>query len=254
MIVGHPTHGVVQEEVPYGVAVGPIEIEGRTQGDTVPVREVRPEVTKGVALGTKVVVDHIQDHGHALPVTRINQTPESVRPSIGVLYGVGIDPVVAPVPIARKLGHRHQLHGGDAQGLEVGQTRDDRIKGAGLGKGPHVELIDDQVAKGDTPPIIIGPGETRVIHDHTGPTHPTGLKEGSGVRTFHGPIELIHVPGTRSHIRSMRPPEPKVEGVHVDEPFLRLLHVNPDLLGEWRPDREGAALVRLVGRSLMHHP
>ena len=51
--------------------------------------------------------------------------------AVGFLHGEGIDPVVAPVALARELRDGHQAEGGDAEFGEAVETGDDAGEGAG---------------------------------------------------------------------------------------------------------------------------
>ena len=69
--------------------------------------------------GTKVVVDHVQDHGQAALVCLPYEGLEAIRSAVGALHGIDVGRVVAPGIIPGELGHRHDLDGIDAQALQM---------------------------------------------------------------------------------------------------------------------------------------
>ena len=82
----------------------------------------------------------------------VHQAFEAFGTAVTLLDGKREDPVVAPVAAAGELGHRHDLHGGDAQLFEAGQMGNDGSEGASRREGAHVEFIDDKIFEGQTEP------------------------------------------------------------------------------------------------------
>jgi hypothetical protein len=97
-------------------------------------------------------------------MTGVHQPFETIWPSVGILHGEGINPVIAPVSIAGELSHRHELYGGDAQFLQFIQMRSDGVKGSLTRESTHVEFIDDIVFQRETGPVLVFPGESGVHH------------------------------------------------------------------------------------------
>jgi hypothetical protein len=128
--VADPARRVLDRVPADGVAVGAVDVDRLAPRGVVPVGQVRPEVGEVVALGPVVVVDDVEDDPDAGRVRRVHQAAQARRPAVAVLRGVGQDPVVAPVALARELPDRHQLDRGDPEVGQLGQPRDDRVEGA----------------------------------------------------------------------------------------------------------------------------
>jgi hypothetical protein len=56
-----------------------------------------------------VVVDNVQHHSQAPSVARIHQALEISRLPVSMMRRVKIDAIVAPTPLAGKLGNGHQF-------------------------------------------------------------------------------------------------------------------------------------------------
>ncbi|EQD24624.1 MAG: hypothetical protein D084_Lepto4C00398G0001, partial [Leptospirillum sp. Group IV 'UBA BS'] len=95
-----------------------------------------------------MVADHVEEDGETAEVGFPDKTEEAFWPSVGVLDGIGIDPVVAPVPSPGKLGHRHELKGRDADPDEVVEMGKNAVEVGGGGEGSDVELVEDEVPEG----------------------------------------------------------------------------------------------------------
>src|SRR5207245_7777785 len=93
-----PVEGVPDEEPPAPFTPRPVEVHPFSPRRAVPVREVGPELGQVVALWTEVVVDDVQHYGQPAAVTGRHETGQPSRPSVRILDGERIHPVVAPVP------------------------------------------------------------------------------------------------------------------------------------------------------------
>ena len=62
-----------------------------------------------------MVVDDVEKHGQAATVRRIDKPLQSSRAAVAILHGIGMNAVVAPIPLAGELGDRHQLDRRDAK-------------------------------------------------------------------------------------------------------------------------------------------
>ena len=124
MIFRAPKEGVVDEEAPHLIAVRAVEVEGRPPGGVVALGEIRAVSRQVVAFRAQVVVNHVQDHGQAPLMAGVDQPFETFGPPVTVLHRERINPVVAPVAPSRKLGHRHQLQGCEAQRLSAHPGRE----------------------------------------------------------------------------------------------------------------------------------
>ena len=193
-----PKEGVVDKKAPHLIAVRAVEIEGRPPGGAVAPGEIRAVVGQVVPLRPQVVVDHVQDHGQAPLMAGVDQSFQAFGSAIGVLHREGINPVVAPVAPARKLGHRHQLQGGDPQIFQIIQMGDNGVEGPFRGKSPHVQFINHVIGKGEAGPMAVVPGEIRLNHLGRA-VHPLGLKPGGRVREILLPVKPVKIAATRLH-------------------------------------------------------
>ena len=124
-------HQRVAAEVPADlVAPRPVVVDRLAPRRAVPVREVRAEPVQDVALGPEVVVDDVEDHGHPAFVAPLDEPPQPGRAAVGVMDGVREDAVVAPVPRAGELGHRHQLDRVHADRGEMVEVADQPVERA----------------------------------------------------------------------------------------------------------------------------
>ncbi len=71
----------------------------------------RPQV---VAVGAKVIVDHIQDDAESGGMGALDEEPHVIRPSIEAGGRKQIHAIVAPAEAARKISDGHKLDYGDA--------------------------------------------------------------------------------------------------------------------------------------------
>src|SRR5690606_41138465 len=92
------------------------------------------------------------------------------------------NPVVPPVPAARELGDRHRFDSRYAESSDLRESFDRRIKGAFIGEGADVHLIDDEILTAALRPSIDLPFVRIRIDDDRWAMHPLGLATRSGVR------------------------------------------------------------------------
>ena len=245
MEVGDPMEGVFQKEAPHLLAVGTVKVEGFPPGGAAAVGEVGPEIPQVVAFRAQVVVDHVQQHGQTPAMAGVHQPFQPLGSAIALLHRKGINAVVAPVTAARKLGHRHDFHRGEAQLLEVVQMGDNRVKGAGGGEGAHVQLIDDKIFQGQAEPALVFPGKVGVRH-LGGPVHVFRLMPGGRVGTFCLPVETVEITAARPdavHPPVMIAPGPRGQR-HVTVAGSQQMHLN--LCRPGRPDQKMALFIAQV--------
>ena len=192
-----PVESVFDEEVSYFVGKGVIEIDRGTPGSFVFVREIRPEIRQIIPLRPQVIVDHVEDNGHALGVAGIDQPLEIIRAAVGVVHGKWVHSVVSPVSTAGKLGDRHEFQGIDAEILEGRQARHYCSKCACRRKGADVQLIDDHLRQGQSAPICVLPDKGLLIDHLRGAMHPLRLEVRGRVRAFHGVVQAKAVQQAR---------------------------------------------------------
>ena len=70
----------------------------------------------------KVVVNNIEDHCDAVSVSALDELLERQRASVGELNRKDMGGVVAPRPLSRELGYRHDLDRVDAELFQMSQT------------------------------------------------------------------------------------------------------------------------------------
>ena len=97
-----PVERVVDEEPPYLVAVGSVEVDGVAPRRVVAVGEVGPEGAEVVTLGAEVVVDDVEDQRETVGVAGVDQALEALRPAVGGVGGEQLDAVVTPIAFARE--------------------------------------------------------------------------------------------------------------------------------------------------------
>src|SRR5439155_25209750 len=108
----------------------------------VAVGEVGPVLGQMVARRPEMVVDDVHDDCEAARVAGVHQPLEAVRTAVGMMRSEEQHAVVAPSPLARELGYRHELDGGDTEVDEVVELGDDRLERALLCERADVELVD----------------------------------------------------------------------------------------------------------------
>ena len=128
MAVAQPPKRILDKVVPDAVASRAVEVYGCAPGSVVAIGKIRSKAAGVVALRPKVVVDDVQDNCDSAPVASVDQPPQPVDSPVRVLRGVGIDPVVTPVPLTRELGHRHQLQSRDVKLLQPSEMLRDPVK------------------------------------------------------------------------------------------------------------------------------
>ena len=206
VVLAQPEEGVLDEEVADAVAVGLVVIEGVAPGGSILAGEVRAEIPQIVALRTQVVVDDVENRGHALAMDGIDQRLEAGRAAVGILDRIGIDAVIAPVAVSWELCYRHQLDRRDAELTQRDQSRKDGLERAFRREGPHVKLVDDHIFQREPLPARIGPRESRVVDHLAGAVNSLRLKLRGRVRPLGARFQQIPVPAPRRHLVHDGPP------------------------------------------------
>ncbi len=104
--IPHPHPRVVDDELPHGVTLLPVVIDGPAPGRPIAVGEIGPEVARVIPLGAQVVVNHVQDHGQSAAMGGVDQALQRPGPAIAVLHGIRKDGVVTPVALRPETGPR----------------------------------------------------------------------------------------------------------------------------------------------------
>ena len=195
----NPVFGVLNDEVANGTRVGPVEIDRlaprRPMSIGEKVRRVGREV---IPLRSKMIVDHVEQHGDAASVRRFDEGLEILWPPIGRVGGVGVDPVVAPAPAAAEVANRHDLDRGRAEFDEVIELIGRPGERSGWREGADMQLIEHDVVPGPARPAV-APDIRLVVDRLAWPVHVPGLKAGRWVRNAHPVGELEAIERSRAH-------------------------------------------------------
>ena len=70
----------------------PIQVDCRSPGSLILVRKIWPEIREIVALGSQVVIDHVEHYGNALQMTGVDQSLEGSWSAVGILHGIRENP------------------------------------------------------------------------------------------------------------------------------------------------------------------
>src|SRR5579884_2439754 len=107
MTILDPQANIVENEIAHRIGAMTIVVERRSPGCTITVGEVRTELTQIIAFGTEVVVDDIKEDRQTGGVTCVYEFLQAIGTAVGVLSGIEMHAVVAPVARAGKLCDRH---------------------------------------------------------------------------------------------------------------------------------------------------
>jgi|GEM_PF-3578851 len=91
-----------------------------------------------------MIVNNIKKHSYAGFMALIHQLFQPLRSTIGILNGIGIHTIIAPVAAARKLCYRHELYGCDTKVPQIREARYHSFEGSFISKGAYMKLIYDQ--------------------------------------------------------------------------------------------------------------
>src|SRR5919202_2256775 len=161
-----PVLRVVEHEPANGCAVRAVVIDRLAPGRLIPIGEiVRAVCPQIVAVGTKVVVDDVEQHAQSKLMSGIDEAFEPVRATIRLGWRKQVDAVVAPVAAAWKFGHRQRLDRADAKCFQSRQLLDQTIKRTRWRRGPDVRLVDDQALDAYAAPGVVVPLERVRIDD-----------------------------------------------------------------------------------------
>ena len=154
-----PVQRVVHDEGPRDLAARSVEVEGvAPRGLAVEAEERRGIPMEVVALGSEVVIDHVEKDGEPPGVTGFDERLEVLGLSIRGVRGERQHPVISPAPAAGKVRHGHELDRGDPEGDQVVEPVRHRGEGAFPRERSHVKLVEDEALGGDAVPLRIGPG------------------------------------------------------------------------------------------------
>ena len=180
--VGDPLLGALQHPLAHRVAVGVVVVHAAPPDRLVLGREVGTEGLQRLrAGGADVVVDHVEQHGEAGGVGRVDEPGEALGAAVGGVRGRQVDAVVAPAVAAGELGDGHQLDRGDAELAQGGEVLDRRREGARGRERPDVQLVDDELGERDAGPAVVTPGQARRVEHARAAAQPLGLPAGGRI-------------------------------------------------------------------------
>ena len=194
MVLVRPVAGVGDEEGSHRRTARPVQVQRVAPRRRVAIGKIRlAELAQVVAIRPKVIVDHVQQHGQAARVGRVHQAAQRLRAAVGARGREQAHAIVAPVALARKVGHRHQLDRRHAQVVQVVQPLDQRVERARVGRRPDMQLVDQRVFERDAAPIAIRPGERRRIDHLRGAVDAGGLKARGWVGAWIARVEPVEI-------------------------------------------------------------
>jgi len=242
----HPVERVVHEEVAHGARARAVEVDGRSPRRAVRwVEELGAVTVQVVALGSEVVVDHVEQHHQPEAVRRVDQRLEFVGRAVG---GIGRElqhAVVAPVALARNVRERHHLHRRHAQFRQLHEPLARRVEGAFGGERTHVQLVHHRLFPRAAAPCTVSPRVAAWVGHHARTVNVAGVEARGGVghRGAVGQLEPVAVAMRRAG--QVEPvPAVRVAGHGVRGMFAahRAVFEMHDVLRRC-PEREGDAAV-----------
>src|SRR5687768_1384136 len=149
---------VVDEDLAESGAARWLQIQAATPR-TIPVGPDRGGRKRGKigAVGTEVVVDHVENDTNAQAVRGIDKSPQIVRTTVALGWCKQGGPVIAPVPASRKRRYRHQFDRGNAEVGEVLKAAAHAIERPGWREGPDVHFVESEPVRVQSRPFRVGP-------------------------------------------------------------------------------------------------
>ncbi len=175
-----PVGGVGDEQLAH--LGGTVEMDRPAPLVRVQVGEVAGrELIEVVAVGAKVVVDHVEDDGEAELVRAVDEPAEVVRLAVETGGSEQVDTVVAPAEPPRELGDRHHLQQRDAEIGEAGKPARRRRPGPLAGEGTDVHLVEHLPLPQRPAPAGVAPAVGRRVHHPRGTVRAIRLETRGGV-------------------------------------------------------------------------
>src|SRR5215469_11344513 len=165
MIFGQPVKCVVDEETPYAIAVGPVEVNRFPPRGAVGVSEAGGEVRQVVAFRAEMVVHDIEHNRQSKPMAGVYQFLELGRAPIGGVWRIQTGSVITPVAVTRKFRDRHKLNRRDSQVAQIREPRNSASKRSLRRECTSMEFVGDEFLEWKALPTGVRPGEGRRIHD-----------------------------------------------------------------------------------------
>ena len=195
VVLLEPVECVVYVKVADIARAGRVEIDGRSPRRVMPVREeLRRVEVQVVTFRAEVVVDDVEHHGDTTSVSRGDEGFQLLRPAVGGLRSELQHTVIAPAALARKIGDRHELDGGDTQPSQVVELIFHAREGAFRAERADVQLVDNGLMPRPAAPLLIVPLESLGVDDLAGSLNVVGIAPGGGVGHLGLPVDPVAVP------------------------------------------------------------
>ena len=111
VVLAQPVQRVVEEKAPHALGALVVQVDRRAPRRLVLVCEEGPEGIGVGAVRPEMVVDDVQEDGQPGLMRRVHKAAEILGPTVGAGRSEPGRRIVAPVALARKVVHRHQLDG-----------------------------------------------------------------------------------------------------------------------------------------------
>ena len=184
VITTQPENGVLNKKAAHVIAFSAIKIYGLPPWSAVVIREIWPELTKIISLGTQMVIDNVERHSQTVFMRGVHQAVKSLRSAITILNSVNVGAVITPVASAGELSNGHQLNGRDTQSLQPVQVCNHRIERTLWRKRANVQFVKNTFLQVGRSPAVILPAKVREIDKLRRPVDPFGLKSRGRIGQF----------------------------------------------------------------------
>src|SRR5580698_7740232 len=182
MIFGEPIKRIVDEKIPHDSTLVAIEVDPISPRSMMAVRKKLWSVRiKIITFRAEMVVYDIkQDHDSAA-VGGLNKLLEIFGLAVRAVGSKLKNTVIAPVALARKIRHWHQLQGSDSQILQIVKLLAHRRESPAWCERANMDFIDDRFFPTASNPGFICPYESSGIDDFAWTVHILWLEAGNWV-------------------------------------------------------------------------
>src|ERR1700722_4154559 len=118
-----------------------------------------------IALGTAVVVDHVEDYADSHAMRVVHKAAEIAGLAVDRHRREPADAVVTPAESAWEIRHRHDLHYRNAHSSQLGQLAPRGFPRTLARECAGVHFVDHLAFESGAPPLRIGPLKVRRV-DH----------------------------------------------------------------------------------------
>src|SRR4051794_34302019 len=124
VVLTDPVESVLHEMPTHLLATNIVVVDAVAPRSLVVVGEVRTKEAKVIPFRAEMVVNHVEHHGEAALVSRIDELLQTFRAAITCVYGVVRSAVIAPSALTGKGSDRHEFDCRDPELLQVIELRD----------------------------------------------------------------------------------------------------------------------------------